>query len=357
MKRALFIPLVIVLLAGTVFAQEPPKEGVVITRYKNGNIKDRAVYKDGKLNGLAQKYYEDGTTYQEVYFENGLPEGVGKIYNSSGELEVEYLYKYGKKIGERRYDEFGKITKDTISGLENGVSIKEKIDSQGRKIEVIELIGSPMQKEEGPSSVIEMRNEFSPETMDKLVIIGKEENKKVSIFPEFPFKAVSGIFLVGAIIAVLMLYILMCIPLAMIAKKTGTGHEWMAYVPIANAILMCWIAGRPTWWILLFLIPFIGPLIGIILFVIIWMGIAEARQKPSWLGLLILVPAVGIIVPWYIALAEPQEAKEMPIIDASSKDKDPLQSTEPTEPQQSPNPPEPPKPPDDDNPLIPLDLR
>ncbi len=67
--------------------------------------------------------------------------------------------------------------------------------------------------------------------------------------------------------------------------------------PLLNAVLMLDIAGKDLWWILLMLIPCVN----IVIFVIVWMGIAEAMNKPNWLGVLMLVPVVNWILPFYLA--------------------------------------------------------
>jgi hypothetical protein len=53
-------------------------------------------------------------------------------------------------------------------------------------------------------------------------------------------------------------------------------------------------------WIVLFLIP----LVNIVFIILVWMGIAEARNKPNWWGILIIVPVANIIVPGYLAWAD-----------------------------------------------------
>jgi hypothetical protein len=63
---------------------------------------------------------------------------------------------------------------------------------------------------------------------------------------------------------------------------------------------MCKIAGRPGWWVALFFIPFVNLVIGII----VWMGIAEARHKPGWLGVLMIVPIANLIIPAHLAFSE-----------------------------------------------------
>lgn len=100
------------------------------------------------------------------------------------------------------------------------------------------------------------------------------------------------IFLVG--------YVYMALALQTIADKTSTPNPWLAWIPIANAILMLQIAKKPLWWFLLFLIP----LVNVVIAIIVWMGIAEARQKPNWWGILMIVPIANLVVPGYLAWAD-----------------------------------------------------
>jgi hypothetical protein len=92
-------------------------------------------------------------------------------------------------------------------------------------------------------------------------------------------------------------YIYMAICLQVIAKKTNTTNDWMAWIPIANIFLMINIARKPLWWFILLLIPVVNIVIGIIL----WMTIAERRGKENWIGVLLIVPVIGIFVPGYLA--------------------------------------------------------
>lgn len=95
-------------------------------------------------------------------------------------------------------------------------------------------------------------------------------------------------------------YVYHALALSTIAKKTNTENPWLAWIPIANVVLMLNIAKKPIWWILLCLIP----IVNIVIFIIVWMGIAEAVKKPNWWGILIIVPIVGLIVPGYLAWAD-----------------------------------------------------
>ncbi len=109
----------------------------------------------------------------------------------------------------------------------------------------------------------------------------------------------------GAMLGVLLLvvavgYVYFSLALQTIARKTNTENAWLAWVPIANVILMLNIAKKPLWWFLLCLIP----LVSIVIFIIVWMAIAEARGKPGWWGILLIVPLVGLIVPGYLAWSD-----------------------------------------------------
>ena len=95
-------------------------------------------------------------------------------------------------------------------------------------------------------------------------------------------------------------YIYFALAVQTIATKTSTPNAWLAWIPIANIFLMLNIAKKPLWWFVLFLIP----LVNIVMAVIVWMGIAEARQKPNWWGILTIVPIVNLVVPGYLAWAD-----------------------------------------------------
>jgi hypothetical protein len=65
--------------------------------------------------------------------------------------------------------------------------------------------------------------------------------------------------LVGLVIAIVSIAAMWVI----FAKAGRPG--WAAIIPIYNTLQMIWMVGRPWWWILLLLIPFLNLIIGIIL--------------------------------------------------------------------------------------------
>jgi len=92
-------------------------------------------------------------------------------------------------------------------------------------------------------------------------------------------------------------YVIIAFPLFVMGQKTNSEHAWFAFVPILNLVLMVEIAGKELWWILLMFVPCVN----IVAVIVIWMGIAEAMDKPSWLGILMLVPGINFIIPFYLA--------------------------------------------------------
>lgn len=96
-------------------------------------------------------------------------------------------------------------------------------------------------------------------------------------------------------------YVYMALALQTIAKKLGaTEKSWWAWIPIMNVLLMLELANKELWWIVLLFIP----VVNIVISVIVWMAIAEARGKPSWWGIMMIVPVMNIIAPGYIAWSE-----------------------------------------------------
>ncbi len=104
---------------------------------------------------------------------------------------------------------------------------------------------------------------------------------------------------VGSVTGIV-LYIWFALCLFIIAKKTNTENAWLAWIPIAQYILALQIAGKPWWWIFLFLIPIVNIVLGII---VIW-KICEARNKPGWLAILMLIPIANLIIPGIVAFAD-----------------------------------------------------
>ena len=148
-----------------------------------------------------------------------------------------------------------------------------------------------------------------PQSRSKLMVVALSILSSLTLLiavPAFADEPSAAPFAVMAAVSLFMFvlfigaYIYMALALQTIAKKTNTENDWWAWVPILQIILMLNVARKPVWWIILLLIPLVNIVIGII----VWMAVAEARNKPSWWGILLIVPVVGIIVPGYLAWSE-----------------------------------------------------
>jgi hypothetical protein len=111
--------------------------------------------------------------------------------------------------------------------------------------------------------------------------------------------ALASTFFMVAFVFFLAFYVYGAICLQTIAQKTNTPNGWLAWIPIANIVLMLNIARKPLWWIVLCLIP----VVNLVMVVNIWMAIAKVRNKPEWWGILTIVPVVNLIVPGYLAFS------------------------------------------------------
>ena len=109
--------------------------------------------------------------------------------------------------------------------------------------------------------------------------------------------ALAGGVLTAFLVIGAAVYVYMALALQTIARKTNTKNDWLAWIPIANLILLLEIARKPLWWLLLLVIP----LVNVVISIVVWVAVAEARGKPSWWGLLMIVPGINLIVPGYLA--------------------------------------------------------
>lgn len=110
----------------------------------------------------------------------------------------------------------------------------------------------------------------------------------------------AGAFLIVMLVILAAGYVYLALALQTIAKKTGTQNAWLAWIPLANIFLMLDIAKKPMWWFLLFLVPLVNLVMG----VLVWMAVATARRKPEWWGILSIVPIVNLVVPGYLAWSD-----------------------------------------------------
>ena len=118
--------------------------------------------------------------------------------------------------------------------------------------------------------------------------------KSVPAVPTMPFSPAILIAIFAA------MYILICLPIFLIARKLNVPGAWTAWIPIIQVWAILKSADKPLWWVLLMLVP----LVNLFVFIYIWMCITENLGKNKWLGVLMLVPLVSILFPYYLAFSK-----------------------------------------------------
>jgi len=95
--------------------------------------------------------------------------------------------------------------------------------------------------------------------------------------------------MIGIVLAVVWLgFILLMLVSGWKVYAKADQPGWGALVPIYNLILMCKIAGKPGWWVLLCFIPVVNFIIAIMLM----LGLAKNFGKSTGfaIGLILLAP-------------------------------------------------------------------
>lgn len=82
----------------------------------------------------------------------------------------------------------------------------------------------------------------------------------------------------------LVIIVIMIASLWTLFSKAGKPG-WAAIIPIYNIIVLLEIVGRPIWWIILFLIPFVNFIVAIMVYI----DLAKSFGKDTLWGCLILL--------------------------------------------------------------------
>ncbi len=85
------------------------------------------------------------------------------------------------------------------------------------------------------------------------------------------------------------------------------GHPgWAAIVPIYNGYIICKIAGRPGWWVILFFIPFVNFIIAVIVSIDVAKNFGKGTGFGIGIALLgfIFYPILGFGDAQYVGPAE-----------------------------------------------------
>ena len=73
-------------------------EGLYQEWYKNGQKLIECTYTDGRLEGLYQTWHYNSQIYEECTYKNNKKEGLSQLWHDDGEKSLDYTYKDGVKV-------------------------------------------------------------------------------------------------------------------------------------------------------------------------------------------------------------------------------------------------------------------
>ncbi|RDE62321.1 toxin-antitoxin system YwqK family antitoxin [Psychrilyobacter piezotolerans] len=80
--------------------EKKPYTGILLKYYKNGQIKEKLNFEQGKYHGENISYYEDGQIKEKFNFEHDQLDGEMISYYKNGQVEARFNFKQGKQDGE-----------------------------------------------------------------------------------------------------------------------------------------------------------------------------------------------------------------------------------------------------------------
>jgi hypothetical protein len=190
--------------------------------------------------------------------------------------------------GNRQEDDMTQMEREVKQRKQQAQAQVDKAQSLVRKVhgEPTGLVKLPL----APSSA---RGAVSMPQLD-------ENNPFVKLIK--PMLATAVIWLPLMAIGIMIFY---AVCLQHLAERTGTDGEWMAWVPLAHIYLAIRVGGCPGWWLLLYFVP----LVSVIINILVWVGIARARDKSAWLGVVAsIVPIANVFVIWHLAFGKDKQA-------------------------------------------------
>jgi len=101
--------------------------------------------------------------------------------------------------------------------------------------------------------------------------------------PSDALTTTTGSISTGLLLTLILVYVVVVVFYIAVMWKvfTKAGHPgWAAIIPIYNTYILCKIAGRPGWWVLLFLIP----VVNIVVLIMLCLDVAQAFGKSGAFG-------------------------------------------------------------------------
>lgn len=148
---------------------------------------------------------------------------------------------------------------------------------------------------------------------------------------------VDGSAMVAYLVFGIILYLVFSYILSRVFTK-ASKPAWAAYVPIYNGWVLFEVGGKPGWWVLAGLIPFIGGIIALVLYIIVSLEIAKRFGKSSVFGVfgLWLFSLIGYTI---LAFDSSKYQGASPVAAKASASAAPKESTETTSDDTPPSPP------------------
>lgn len=95
-------------------------------------------------------------------------------------------------------------------------------------------------------------------------------------------------------------YLFYCYCCKRICEKAGHNPGVLIWIPIVNIIPLLRVAGMAEWMILLFFVP----LVNLVIAIMMWAKICQARGKSPWLVIMIFIPILNLVFLPYLAFSE-----------------------------------------------------
>ena len=86
-------------------------------------------------------------------------------------------------------------------------------------------------------------------------------------------------------------YVFACFCYKRICEKCGVTPGVLVWIPIVQFIPLLQVAKMPLWMIILVFIP----LVNIVILVMMWVKICQARGKSGWLVIVLFIPIANLI--------------------------------------------------------------
>jgi hypothetical protein len=109
----------------------------------------------------------------------------------------------------------------------------------------------------------------------------------------------TAIIVVASVVGVIVyLYVAYC--LQRIAKNLKVSPAWFAWIPILNVYLWCRICGHGIGYFIMLLIP----VLNIVIYVLLCLGIAHVCGRSRLYGILLIIPIVDLVIFWMLATSD-----------------------------------------------------